>query len=178
MYSNTVQLSLTFLVPEEHKTLLFFSYLEFLFYCFGETSNWCQNPVYDCFMQDLSCILKQCNFSGSYLKKGHIKHKKRNNKKHSVVHRSFQNTYDIFESQNKKVKQFLRLFFLILLKIYSFFSPQSFNHVKALCVVIKAFQQLSANSLQLFFWQWYYKIVCLSPDKHTEENDDSTERGI
>lgn len=35
--------------------------------------------------------------------------------------------------------------------LFFFFLPKSINDVRALCVVIKAFKQLSANSLQLFF---------------------------
>lgn len=50
MYSNNTQVSLTFLVPEEHNTLLFFSYFKFLFYFFGETSKLYQKPVYDRFL--------------------------------------------------------------------------------------------------------------------------------
>lgn len=37
-----------------------------------------------------------------------------------------------------------------------------------------------SNFLKFFtviLWLHYYKIVCLSPDKHTEENDDSAEKG-
>lgn len=57
----------------------------------------------------------------------------------------------------KKKKAFKGFLFFFLfsssgkLGFFFFFIPKSINDVKALCVVIKALQQLSANSLQLSF---------------------------
>lgn len=54
--------------------------------------------------------------------------------------------------KNLKLASKLLIFFLFW-KICYFFPPlpESTNHARALYVVIKAFQQLAANSLQLFF---------------------------